>query len=256
MTDNMNLVLIYFAIKYKGYFHNIYEAIKNKEFIELEELKKIKEKVLVGEIKAITIVDDDYPESLKQINKPPFVLFYEGNKELLKGKMLALTGDFSNDNIDKFLNESFFEISKNYTLVSNFSKGLDEKIVDHFLLNKNNIILVSSNGLINPYFGKNIDDKSMYDNNKYLIISEYPNGVNLNRERLIQRNRITIGLSEALILASSKKESKILSLVSFALEQGKEVFCYPGLQDENDGNNLLISDGATMITSIKNKLLN
>ena len=249
----MNLVLIYFAIKYKGYFHDIYNAIKKKEFIQMEELEKIGEDLSTGKIKAITIIDEDYPEPLKQINQPPFVLFYEGNKELLKEKLIMLTGDFSNENINKFINESAFELSKNYTLVSNFSKGLDEKIIDNLIKNNQNLILISSNGLTNPYFGKNINELK-FNKDKYLIISEYPENVNLNHKRLIQRNRISIGLSEALIIASSYKESKISNLVSCALEQGKDIFCFPGLQSENDGNNLLIRDGAKMITSIKNKI--
>ena len=249
----MNLVLIYFAIKYKGYFHDIYNAIKKKEFIQMEELEKIGEDLSSGKIKAITIIDEDYPEPLKQINQPPFVLFYEGNKELLKEKLIMLTGDFSNENINKFINESAFELSKNYTLVSNFSKGLDEKIIDNLIENNQNLILISSNGLTNPYFGKNINELK-FNKDKYLIISEYPENVNLNHKRLIQRNRISIGLSEALIIASSYKESKISNLVSCALEQGKDIFCFPGLQSENDGNNLLIRDGAKMITSIKNKI--
>ena len=249
----MNLVLIYFAIKYKGYFHDIYNAIKKKEFIQMEELEKIGEDLSSGKIKAITIIDEDYPEPLKQINQPPFVLFYEGNKELLKEKLIMLTGDFSNENINKFINESAFELSKNYTLVSNFSKGLDEKIIDNLIKNNQNLILISSNGLTNPYFGKNINELK-FNKDKYLIISEYPENVNLNHKRLIQRNRISIGLSEALIIASSYKESQISNLVSCALEQGKDIFCFPGLQSENDGNNLLIRDGAKMITSIKNKI--
>lgn len=248
----MNLVLIYFAIKYKGYFHDIYNAIKTKEFIQLEELEKIGEQLNTEKIKAITIIDEDYPESLKQINQPPFVLFYEGNKKLLKEKLIMLTGDFSNENISRFINESIIELSKNYTLVSNFSKGLDEDIIDNLVKNNQNLMLISSNGLVNPYFGKNIKELN-FDKNKYLILSEYPANVNLNYKRLIQRNRISIGLSEALIIASSYKDSKILNLVSCALEQGKDIFCFPGLQNDNDGNNLLISDGAKMITSIKNK---
>ena len=217
------------------------------------ELEKIGEDLSSGKIKAITIIDEDYPEPLKQINQPPFVLFYEGNKELLKEKLIMLTGDFSNENINKFINESAFELSKNYTLVSNFSKGLDEKIIDNLIKNNQNLILISSNGLTNPYFGKNINELK-FNKDKYLIISEYPENVNLNHKRLIQRNRISIGLSEALIIASSYKESKISNLVSCALEQGKDIFCFPGLQSENDGNNLLIRDGAKMITSIKNKI--
>lgn len=248
----MDLILIYFAIKYKGYFHEIYQAIKNKEYVSIEDLEKVKTKIDNQEIQAITIIDDDYPESLKLINNPPFVLFYKGNKKLLKEDILLLTGDFLNEKISKFLYESMNEISKNHTLISNFSKGLDEEIVDYFIEQNRKIILISANGLQDPYFAKKLDFLNI--NKNILILSEYPEGVNLNKKRLIQRNRISMGLSKALIIASSNKQSKVLSLVSFALEQGKDVFCFPGLQDDNDGNNLLIQDGATMITSIKNKI--
>ncbi|WP_022935315.1 DNA-processing protein DprA [Mesomycoplasma moatsii] len=248
----MDLILIYFAIKYKGYFHEIYQAIKNKEYVSIEDLEKVKTKIDNQEIQAITIIDDDYPESLKLINNPPFVLFYKGNKKLLKEDILLLTGDFLNEKISKFLYESMNEISKNHTLISNFSKGLDEEIVDYFIEQNKKIILISANGLQDPYFAKKLDFLNI--NKNILILSEYPEGVNLNKKRLIQRNRISMGLSKALIIASSNKQSKVLSLVSFALEQGKDVFCFPGLQDDNDGNNLLIQDGATMITSIKNRI--
>ena len=249
----MKSILIYFSIKYKGYFHDIYNAIKRKESIDIKDLDNINKLINSKKIQAITIIDDDYPEPLKLINQPPFVLFYEGNKELLKEKIIMLTGDFSNENINKFIYESSLELSKNYTLISNFAKGLDEEIIEYLINNKKNLILISSNGLINPYFGKNINDLKL-EKDKYLLMSEYPSNVNLNYKRLIQRNRISIGLSEALIIASSYKDSKISNLVSCALEQGKEIFCFPGLQNENDGNNLLIKDGATMITSIKNKI--
>lgn len=248
----MDLILIYFAIKYKGYFHEIYQAIKNKEYVSIEDLEKVKTKIDNQEIQAITIIDEDYPESLKLINNPPFVLFYKGNKKLLKEDILLLTGDFLNEKISKFLYESMNEISKNHTLISNFSKGLDEEIVDYFIEQNKKIILISANGLQDPYFAKKLDFLNI--NKNILILSEYPEGVNLNKKRLIQRNRISMGLSKALIIASSNKQSKVLSLVSFALEQGKDVFCFPGLQDDNDGNNLLIQDGATMITSIKNRI--
>lgn len=250
----MHLVIIYFAIKYKGYFHDIYQAIKNKEEIDFVQLMKIKKKLESGKMKAITIIDDDYPESLKVINNPPFVLFYKGNKELLKEDILLITGDFLNQQINKFTNESLKEIGKNHILISNFNKGFDENVVNWSMKQKYKIILVSPNGLHKPYFAMKNTSLIDADEKDYLIISEYPDDVNLNQKRFYERNRITIGLSKAVIIASSYKKSKINALVLHALEQGKDIFCFPGEQNENDGNNLLIQDGAIMITSIKNKI--
>lgn len=247
----MNLIIIYFALKYKGYFHDIYNALKNKEYVPIEEIEKIRDDFESNKIKAITIIDEEYPEELKLINNPPFVLFYEGNKELLKNKKMILTGDFNNNQIKSFVNNSINELTKNHTIVSNYSKGLEEEIVKYTFNKNKNVILISPNGLKTPFFA---NDQFQINKNS-LIISEYPEGVNLNKRRLVERNRITIGLSKALIIASSYKESRILSLVSYALEQGKDIYCYPGLQDEEDGNNLLIRDGAIMITSIKDTTL-
>lgn len=38
----------------------------------------------------VTILDDDYPDYLKHIYNPPAVLFYQGNKELLRKKCWLL----------------------------------------------------------------------------------------------------------------------------------------------------------------------
>lgn len=246
----MDWILIYFAIKYKGYFKEIYEAITSKEFVPLEEINKIKVMLETKEIQAITIIDEDYPESLKHIDKPPFVLFYKGNKDLLKKNAILLTGDFSNELIDKFIDSSCQEISKNNILITNYFKGLDQKIVEKVSKYNKPMIFVSADGIDSKFFPEDVN--TLFNNKDYLIISEAPGDkCNINKSRLVSRNRITVGLSSFIILASSYKDSGIMNLVSFALEQNKDVFCFPGLQVSNDGNNALINEGAGLVTSIK-----
>lgn len=77
MNPKMDLIIIYLAIKYKNHFQSILNAIKNKEFVPLIKIEEIKNKVVTKKIKAINVMDDDYPESLKEIDNPPFVIFYE-----------------------------------------------------------------------------------------------------------------------------------------------------------------------------------
>ena len=85
----MRNILIYFATKYHGDYRLIMNAIKEKEKVDEEELKKIKNR----NYKAITILDDDYPFELKSIYMPPFVLFYKGDISLINGKnKLAVIG--------------------------------------------------------------------------------------------------------------------------------------------------------------------
>lgn len=250
----MNLILIYFAIKYKGDFISIYNALKNKEIVDSKEVIDLEKKILGENIKVITILDDEYPDSLKIISNPPFVLFYEGNISLMKKNSLCLVGDNETEIVINYINQAVKETSKNNVLITNYFKGIEERVVSFYSQNKKEIIFISPNGLKNPYFANKITDSI---NN--LIISEYPVDVNINKKRLRERNRLTAALSDALIIFSSKKESGILNLVTHFLDQGKEIYCYPGSQDQNDGNNILIKDGANLITSIndiKNEKLN
>ncbi|MGL5617949.1 MAG: DNA-processing protein DprA [Metamycoplasmataceae bacterium] len=241
----MNLILIYFAFKYKGDFISIYNALKNKEIVDPFEIDELEKKINDGDINAITILDDEYPDHLKIIANPPFVLFYKGNISLIEENALCLVGDEISGVTLKYMEQAVKQTSKNNILVTNFYKGFEEKIVEYYSNNEKQIIFISANGLAKPYFASEVTT-----NNNSLIISEYPDNVNVNKKRLKERNRITAALSDALIIFSSKRESGIINLVSNFLDQGKEIYCYPGSQDENDGNNILIKEGANLITSI------
>lgn len=241
----MNLILTYFALKYKGDFISIYNALKNKEIVDPDEIDKLEKRISIGELNVFTILDDFYPENLKIIGNPPFVLFYKGDKSLLNKNALCLVGDKSSEKAIEYMNQAVKETSKNNLLITNYFKGLEENIVNYYVENNKKIIFISANGLADPYFANKINE-----NENFLIISEYPNGVNINKKRLKERNRLTAALSDALIIFTSKEQSGIMNLVSNFLEQGKEVYCYPGEQEIDDGNNILIKDGANLITSI------
>jgi DNA processing protein len=241
----MNLILIYFALKYKGDFVSIYNALKNKEIVDPDEIDELEKRINSEEMQVITILDNEYPESLKIIANPPFVLFYEGNISLIHKNALCLVGDKNSDTILQYLNQAVEQTSKNNILVTNYFKGVEEMVVSYYLKNKKDIVFISCNGLYKPYFAKVIKN-----NPNSLVISEYPNGVNVNNKRLRERNRITAAISNALVVFSSEKGSGIMNLVTNFLNQGKDIYCYPGLQNENDGNNMLIKDGANLITSI------
>lgn len=80
-------ILIAFSIKYKGIFTSIYGAIAIKEELSHDEMEELLDKAPKY---LVTIIDDDYPSSLKKIPCPPFVLYYCGNLEEINEKEISL----------------------------------------------------------------------------------------------------------------------------------------------------------------------
>jgi DNA processing protein len=76
----MDKVLLYFALKYQGNWDKIYEALDKKEKIKAEDLATIENKI---NCKYLTIINPLYPNKLKNSYKPPFILFYQGDINLL-----------------------------------------------------------------------------------------------------------------------------------------------------------------------------
>lgn len=74
MTITPRRVLLTLSKEYKGNWSKIYEHIREK--------KGLPEKIADDE-NAVTVLDECYPNSLKSVQRPPFVLFYEGNFERL-----------------------------------------------------------------------------------------------------------------------------------------------------------------------------
>lgn len=95
----MRTVIIYFAIKYKNNWQSIYDALTKWEFVPLEKLEIIQKAIDEGKVKAITIIDDDYPNLLKECWNPPFIIYYECKSNILtKEKTISLV----NNEIAKF----------------------------------------------------------------------------------------------------------------------------------------------------------
>lgn len=91
----MNEILIAFSQKYNGHFFKILKALQEKERLTNKDIKLYLEDV---EEMNETILSNKYPSPLKEIPNPPFVLYYEGNLELMnkKGIQISLPVDEEN----------------------------------------------------------------------------------------------------------------------------------------------------------------
>lgn len=235
----MNIILIYFSIKYKGDWDKIYKALEVKEKVTLKEITILEEKMKEKKWELITIIDKEYPSPLKQAYKPPFVIWLKGNKELIKNKFIALTGNqvdkMAKERIGKFVPE----INKSYSIITASYKGIDKEVLE---VENDGHMHVLASGIEDSYLKSTIKD---------LIITEYPPTTKVSKDRLRNRNRIIAAFAKSLILFTSIKDGPINNLITNFLNLGKEIYCFPGDGSLEDGNSELIKQGANLITGIK-----
>lgn len=244
----MRKILLYFALKYNGDYSSILKAIKEKEYVEEKELIGIEDKI---KSKYLTILDDDYPNELKNIGTPPIILFYYGNIKLLNGNnKVAIIGTRKNTTYGSLMAIKIAKGLKKYkaTIISGLAIGIDSIAQNVAIENDINTIAVLGSGIDNCYVKSN---EKLYEKIKEngLIISEYPNNTNPLPQNFLIRNRIIAAISEYIIVVEAKYKSGTMNTVAYGLEFGKEIYCVPSLATNNSGCNMLIKQGAYLLES-------
>ncbi|MGL4769200.1 MAG: hypothetical protein ACRCW6_03170 [Mycoplasmoidaceae bacterium] len=208
----MNEILLYLILKYKSSWIKIFKALKNKEMIPIEKIMEAKNMVRVN---FISMIDNNYPDALKQIYKPPFGFFALGDINLLKLKKLNLVGFLNN------IDSLSLNIDKNdYSLIINLQDYNLNQI--KLLLNLNyKLILVSSNGI-------NTDSMQIQklNNKNILILSEYYSENYFRQNSFQPFERIAIGLSNNLIINYQENIPNIDLILEIAKIEAAIIYNY------------------------------
>lgn len=196
----------------------------------------------------ITILDDAYPEPLKTLRFPPWVLFYQGDISLLKQPMITIVGSRQLSEYGIRLTRiAADQLKKHFVLVSGLARGADA-LVHSCALEGGRTIGVIGSGLAVTYPKENRD---LYDAmaENHLILSEYPFHTGIRKEHFPWRNRILAALGQALIVTEAKYRSGTMLTVNEALALSREIYTFPHpFESENgSGCNRLIADGANIL---------
>jgi DNA processing protein len=229
------------AIKYEGNYEKIAIAIKKNENISFSERIP----------SAITILDNEYPESLKQLRYPPFVLFYKGNPEILNQSSISIVGSRNPELYGIEMTKKIVQsCNHSFVIVSGLARGIDAVAHQEALNTNRKTIGIIGCGIDRIYPMEN--EKIYHDLSKYgLILSEYPAFTPPRKHHFPFRNRIIAALSEKCIVTAATLKSGTMLTVNEALTLGKEVICipYPIGSASGEGCNLLISQGASILTN-------
>jgi DNA processing protein len=206
-------------------------------------------------IKTISLEEDDYPQLLKEIFYPPFLLYYRGDLSINGWKSLAVVGArkctyYGQQAIEKMIPPL---AAQKILIISGLAIGIDSLA---------QLATVKAQGRTVAVLGSGIDKKSIYPaQNLQLaaeivasggaIVSEFPPGTPPLRQNFPQRNRIIAGLAQATLVVEANEKSGSLITARFALDEGREVMAVPGniFSPASVGPNNLIKSGAKPIFS-------
>ena len=223
-----------------------------------ETLIKYGKKLEQHSIRSVLFTDPLYPESLRDLRDPPPVLFYQGNLECAGGRTLCMVGSraasYSGQKAAKKLACDLG--TKGVTIISGMASGIDAAAHRGCMEGKSPTVAVLGCGLDKPYPADNIPLRDDILKNGGLVLSEYAPGEKAAGWHFPVRNRIIVGLSKALILIEARIRSGSMTSVSHALEQGKDVFVYPGdpASESFEGNHQLLREGGIYFTSARDIL--
>lgn len=204
-------------------------------------------------INPITIIDNEYPEQLKEIYHPPPVLFTKGNHSLLKTPSLAIVGSRKMSEYgQQVMTQLMPALSRYFTIVSGLACGCDAMAHQTCIKNQGQTIGVIGTGLLTAYPKQN---KSLQHQiaTHHLLVSPLPNLSGVKRWHFPFRNRVIAGLSMGTCVIEAKIRSGSLITANYALQENRNVYSVPGniFSETSEGCNQLIQLGAKSVLSAK-----
>ncbi len=201
-------------------FHKLKDASDENFLKAINECEK-------EDINIVPIIDEKYPFFLKNIPYPPLTLFLKGDIWLLGKKCVAIVGSRKADeNARKWAyNLARDLVKKDLVVVSGGAIGIDYSAHRGALDAAGKTICVLGSGFFKMFPEKHIDLFKEIEK-KGLLISEHLPNFPGSSIALVQRNRITSGISNALVTVASGKRGGSMVQTKMAFEQKIPIF-YP-----------------------------
>lgn len=181
------------------------------------------------------------PSSLQSLPKPPKTLFYQGNLKLLECKKIAIVGTRKPNPYAKALTQTLASSIAKFggVVVSGGALGID--IIAHTASFPQTIMIAPTDlNHCYPSTNKAMIQKIYRDS---LALSEYENNPTPRAYHFLERNRIVIALSDAIIIPQADLASGSMESAKIALSLGKPLYVLPHRIGESEGTNVLLAQG-------------
>lgn len=227
-----------------------------QELTSQEMQQKVRE-LKQRQIDIVTVLDERYPELLREIAQPPWVLYVLGNVSLLNEPSLAIVGTRrpSHYGMSVARKLSYQLAKRSWTIVSGMALGIDSEAHRGALEAEGNTIAVLGCGVdvVYPKSGRALYEHIIRSG---AVVSELPPGTAPRPGFFPQRNRIISGLCRGSIIVEAEEKSGSLITADMSMDQNRDVFAIPGpiTSRKSVGPHRLIQQGAKCVTTLEDVL--
>jgi DNA processing protein len=199
----------------------------------------------------------EYPASLAAIYDPPPVLFVRGT---MRGgpRRVAIVGarGATPSGRSNARDLACGLARRGIEVVSGLARGVDGSAHEGALLGGGSTLAVLGSSVDIIYPGEHKDLAARIEGGHGGVISELPPGTPPLPSQFPSRNRIIVGLSEAVIVVEAGSRSGASITARLALDEGRDVLAVPGRPGDPlaFGPNALIRDGAVLIRGLEDVL--
>lgn len=206
----------------------------------------------------ISFFDESYPLALREIYRPPIMLFAKGDLSLLRHEVTVIVGSRYPTSYSAQVIENIMPalVKRKQVVASGLARGVDAIAHQMTLRFGGKTIAVVGNGLNYFYPQENMELQRQIAE-RGLLLSEYLPDTPPRPFRFPERNRILAGICKNVIVTEAKEHSGSLITANLALQENRNVYAVPGLITSplSKGTNQLISAGATPIIDGKLEML-
>ena len=232
---------------------HLVEALKNWE----EPMKRADFELKYMEehsIRGITLMDDDYPQRLRECPDAPIILYYTGNSDLNQAKIVSIVGTrqctlYGQDLIRRFVADLRLHCPQ-VLIVSGLAYGVDINAHRQALANGYETIGVLAHGLdqIYPYRHRDTAAEMVRHGG---LLTEFMTQTNADKPNFVRRNRIVAGMADAVVVVESAAKGGGLITAEIAQSYDRSVFAFPGNVNAefSKGCNNLIRDNVAALIS-------
>ncbi len=199
----------------------------------------------------LTFDDPLYPRLLREIPKPPPLLFVRGDPNCLSLPQVAMVGSRNptaggSENAERFAR---YLAECGFAITSGLALGIDAAAHQGALNAGGKTIAVMGTGIDMIYPSRHRGLAQAILHSGGALVSEFPLGVGSLAANFPQRNRIISGLSGGALVVEAAVQSGSLITASYALQHDREVFAIPGSIHNPlaRGCHQLIRQGATLV---------